>query len=182
MEQLQYPVGRFSPKDEYSTQEINQLIKVLETTPARYEQLLANRSQEELAKTYRPGSWTVQQLVHHVADIQLLNFVRMKKAVTESDYVMTTVLMDAWAQTADATDAPIQDSLVILDGVTRRFVILLRSLDESTLGKTVYHPVRNINLSLTQALYMATWHVAHHQGHIELAFGLQPNTLLTNLS
>src|SRR5919202_4623214 len=141
MEHLQYPVGRFAPKEMYSQGDVNRLVDILETAPARYEQLLSDRSEEDLAKNYREGSWTVQQLVHHVSDIQLLNFLRMKKAVTEEDYEMTTILMDAWAVTPDATTAPIQDSLVMFDGITRRYVILLRSLDEVTWHKTVYHRV-----------------------------------------
>ncbi|MFD2570960.1 DinB family protein [Spirosoma soli] len=178
LEQLQYPIGRFAPKEDYSIEEVNRMIGLQETAPARYQKLLAGRSDEDLARTYREGSWTVQQLVHHIADIQLLNFLRLKKALTEDDYVITLVQMNDWAKTPDATTAPIDDSLLMFDGITRRFVYLWRTLDEQTQTKTYYHPSRQINLSLKQFLYMATWHVVHHQGHIELALGLQPSAFL----
>ncbi len=179
LEQLQYPIGRFAPKETYSIEEINRMIEIQETAPNRYQKLMAGRSDEDLAKTYRDGSWTVQQLVHHVADIQLLNFLRLKKALTENDYVITLVNMDDWAKTPDATIAPIEDSLLMFTGITRRFVYLWRTLDEQTLTQSFYHPSRQINLSLKQFLYMATWHVMHHQGHIESALGLQPDTSLS---
>ncbi len=174
MEHLQYPVGRFAPKNDYSATEITQLISLLETSPESYRQLLANRPAADLTNTYREGSWTVRQLVHHVADIHLLNFLRMKKALTEETYVATIIDMNRWAVTPDSSAAPIEDSLLMLEGINRRLVYLLRSLDEPALQRTFYHPVRQIHLSLKQFIYMATWHVAHHQGHIQLAFGLQP--------
>lgn len=155
------------------------MIEIQETAPDRYQKLMTGRSDEDLTKTYRDGSWTVRQLVHHVADIQLLNFLRLKKALTENDYVITLVKMDDWAKTPDATIAPIEDSLLMFTGITRRFVYLWRTLDEQTLTQSFYHPSRQINLSLKQFLYMATWHVMHHQGHIELALGLQPDTSLS---
>ena len=172
MEHLQYPIGRFAPKSDYTAEEIDFLIRFLEQAPAKFEQPLNYLSEADYEKTYRPGSWTIRQLVHHVADIHLLNFLRLKKALTEEDFEFTTILMDNWARTPDAVQAPIQDSLAMLAAITPRFVFLLKTLDEQTLAKTFYHPVRKIHLSLKQFLYMATWHIAHHQGHIALALGL----------
>jgi hypothetical protein len=174
MEHLQYPIGRFQPQPDYSPAQIKALLRRLEEAPARYTALAANLSGADLAKTYRPGSWTVQQLVHHVADIHLLNFLRFKKALTEPDYEATLIRMDDWAVTPDATLAPVAPSLLLFTGVNQRLIFLVKSLDELTLNKTIYHAVRQIHLSLKQLLYMATWHVAHHQAHIELALGLEP--------
>lgn len=172
MEHLKYPFGTFTPKKEYSSAEIDQLISIMNQSPARYRQLVANLPENELAKTYREGSWNVQQLVHHVADIQLLNFLRFKKALTEENYEATTILMDDWAITPDATKAPVDDSLVMLDGITRRFLFLIRSLDENAYSISFYHPVRKFHLNLKQALHMAVWHLEQHRGHILLALGL----------
>ncbi len=111
--------------------------------------------------------------MHHVADIHLLNFLRFKKALTEPDYEATLIKMNDWALTPDAVQAPVAPSLLLFNGVNQRLIILLESLDEPTLTKTIYHSTRQIHLSLKQLLYMATWHVAHHQAHIELALGLE---------
>ncbi|MGV3587448.1 MAG: DinB family protein [Adhaeribacter sp.] len=174
MEQLLYPIGRFQPQPDYTMAEINFLINFMEQAPTKFAQPLLNLSEADYEKTYRPGSWTIRQLVHHVADIHLLNFLRLKKALTEENYEYTTILMDNWAQTPDATVAPVQDSLAMLTAITPRFVLLMQTLDEQTLSRKFYHPVRKIHLSLKQFFYMATWHIAHHQGHIALALGLEP--------
>ncbi|QMW03937.1 YfiT family bacillithiol transferase [Spirosoma foliorum] len=170
MDDRKFPIGPFVPQDTYSTEELAQLIKIIENSPAAYRELVENLSTTDLAKTYREGSWTVQQLVHHVADIQFVHFLRMKKALTEPDYkVLTLIDMNAWAHTPDATEAPIDDSLVLLDGVTRRYVYLTKSLTEPMLAISYFHPVRQIMISQAQALAMTAWHVQHHLAHIKLA-------------
>lgn len=174
MENLQYPIGRFEPQPDYTSSQIQTMLRRLQPAPARYEALVSSLSAADLVKTYRPGSWNVRQIMHHVADIHLLNFLRFKKALTEPDYEATLIKMNDWALTPDAVQAPVAPSLLLFNGVNQRLIFLLESLDEPTLAKTIYHSTRQIHLSLKQLLYMATWHVAHHQAHIELALGLEP--------
>ncbi|MVM28668.1 hypothetical protein GO755_01395 [Spirosoma sp. HMF4905] len=170
MDNRKYPIGPFVTQDTYSADELDQLISIIESSPARYRELVENLSPANLAKTYRDGSWTVQQLVHHVADIQFVHFFRMKKALTEPDYKELTLIdMNAWAHTPDATEAPIADSLILFEGVTLRYVYLAKSLTEPMLAIAYYHPVRQIMINQAQALAMTAWHVQHHLAHIKLA-------------
>ncbi len=174
MEHIQYPVGRFQPKPDYTPEEITVLLQFLKKAPHLYEDLVTNLSDTDLSKTYRPGAWTVRQLVHHVADIHLVNFLRLKKALTEENYEITTIRMDDWAALPDSTLASVASSLLIFKGVNERYIALFKTLDEQTLSKTYYHATRQRHLSLKQLLYMATWHVAHHLGHIRIALGQEP--------
>lgn len=174
MEHLQYPIGRFLPRDSYSTQQIARLLAQLEALPTQYERSLANLSEADLAKTYREGSWTVQQLVHHVADVHLLNFLRIKKTLTEEGYVATVADVQAWAATPDATAALPDASLLLIKGFSQRLLVLLKTLDEPAFARSYYHPSRQLYFSLKQALHLTVWHLAHHLAHIELALGRQP--------
>ncbi|GAB3891660.1 bacillithiol transferase BstA [Larkinella knui] len=170
MENRKYPIGPFTAQETYSPEELRHLIAIIEPMPARYRELVENRSPEDLAKTYREGSWTVQQLIHHVSDIQLLHFLRMKKALTEPDYeVVTLINMDAWVATPDSIAAPIADSLVSFDGLTRRYVYLMKSLTDEQLAIKYFHPVRKLWFTQAQAIAMSAWHVQHHLAHINLA-------------
>lgn len=170
MDDRKYPIGPLAPQDTYSPDELAGLIGIIESSPARYRQLVASLSPTDLAKTYREGSWTVQQLIHHVADIQFVHFMRMKKALTEPDYdVITLIDMNAWAATPDAVHAPIDDSLLLLDGVTRRYMYLAKSLTEAQLAISYTHPLRQRTFTQAQALAMSAWHVQHHLAHIKLA-------------
>ncbi|WP_461081441.1 DinB family protein [Spirosoma flavus] len=173
MDNRKFPIGQFVAQDIYSADELANLITIIENSPATYRHLVENLSVDDLAKTYREGSWTVQQLVHHVADIQILHFLRMKKALTEPDYENVTLInMNGWAATSDSIEAPIEDSLVMFEGATKRYVWLAKSLNESQLAVTYYHPVRERHYSQAQALAMSAWHVQHHLAHIKLALDI----------
>ena len=172
LEKIKYPIGPFTRKDEYSPQELMQMIDVIEQAPARYRTLVESLSDEDFKKLYRPGSWNVLQLVHHVADIQLLHLLRMKKALTEPDYNEVTLIdMDAWVTTPDALDAPAEYSLHMLESITKRYVFLLRNLKEEELKISYFHPVRKYSINQSQAINMSAWHLQHHLAHIEIALG-----------
>lgn len=167
---LKFPIGEFIKKDEYTIDEIASLAGVIENAPAAYKKLVEELSSEDLAKTYRPESWNVQQLIHHVADIQLLHFLRMKRALTEPDYKEVTLIdMNGWANTKDGALAPIEDSLLMLEGITKRYVCLIRSLTDEELKIAYYHPVRAFHINQMQAVAMSAWHLNHHLAHIKVA-------------
>lgn len=170
MENRKYPIGFFNYKETYSPEELNQFITILETIPDSYRLLVENLTPEELTKTYREGSWTIHQLIHHVCDIQFVHFFRMKKALTEPDYeVVTLINMDAWVQTPDSKTAPIEDSLQAFASISRRYVYLMKSLTEEQLAIKYYHPVRKIWFNQAQAMAISAWHTQHHLAHIKLA-------------
>ena len=172
IDQLRYPIGPFAKKEQYSSEEIHSMIAIVEEAPERYKTLVENLTSEDLEKTYRPGAWNVRQLIHHVADIQLLHLFRMKKALTEEDYTETTLIdMDSWAATPDGRDEPVEDSLLMLKGITKRYVFLLRSLSEADLRIAYYHPVRKYTIDQAQAIAMSAWHLQHHLEHIRIASG-----------
>ncbi|WP_420151689.1 YfiT family bacillithiol transferase [Spirosoma sp.] len=170
MDNRKFPIGPLKLQDSYSADERSELIRIIEASPSQYRQLVEHLSPEELTRTYREGSWTVRQLVHHVSDMQFLHYMRMKKALTEPDYkIVTLVNMDGWANTPDATEAPIEDSLRMFEGVHQRYAYLAKTLTEPMLAITYYHPVRQIYINQAQALAMSAWHVQHHLAHIRLA-------------
>ncbi|WP_031530632.1 DinB family protein [Dyadobacter crusticola] len=168
-----YPIGPFVSQADYTDEELAELISTIETAPAAYRELAANFSEEDLGKTYREGSWTVQQLIHHVADIHLVHFFRMKKALTEPDYKEVTLInMDGWVKTPEAVSYPIADSLAAFESIGNRYVYLAKSLTSEQLDIAYFHPVRQMWISQKHALAMSAWHVKHHFAHIELALGI----------
>lgn len=167
---LKFPIGPFMPQATTSRTELDALIETVAAAPAKYRALTSNLTPAELKKTYRTGSWNIQQLLAHVADMQMLHFFRMKKALTEADYKeLTLVSMDGWAHTADGIHYPPADSLDLFEHLVKRFVFLAKSLTEEQLNISYYHPVRKINLDQRQAIAMSAWHVRHHLEHIKIA-------------
>jgi len=167
---LKFPIGPFVKKEEYRSEELSSLIEDIKNAPAAYKRLAESFSEDDLLKEYRPGGWNVAQLIHHVADVQLLHFLRMKRAITESDYKeVTLVNIDGWANTMDGTIAPVEDSILMLEGITKRYVFLIKSLSADELRIAYHHPVRDFYISQVQAVAMSAWHLKHHLAHINLA-------------
>lgn len=169
LNQLKYPIGPFSIRQQISEAELEELVRTIESAPAKYRAITRDLTESDLKKTYRPGSWNVQQLVSHVADISLLHLFRMKKALTEDYKEATQINMDGWANTADGRSSPIADSLDMFEAITKKQVHLIRSLDPKQLNIAYYHPVRKFDIDQKNAISMSAWHVRHHLEHIRIA-------------
>lgn len=172
LQQLKFPIGPFKADPNIPQSALDELVQTIASAPASYRSIMKNLSKDDLKKTYREGSWNVQQLVNHVADMQLLHFFRMKRALTEPDYKEVTLVdVDGWAYTSDGITSPVEDSLDMLESIAKRFVLLIKSLDEKQLEIAYYHPIRKTTLNQRQAIAMSAWHVKHHLAHIRIALG-----------
>jgi DinB superfamily len=169
MEHLQYPVGKWSPKEITDSQEIKSLSKDILKYAAHYRNLTENLDNQQLAKTYREGGWNIRQLVHHVADSHLFHYLRLKHALTEDKPVGVLGKINDWAEMADYTEGPIEDSLLIIESVHRRYVLLFESLNPEVYERSYFHPFRQLYVTIPQSLDMIVWHLRHHLAHIEIA-------------
>lgn len=172
MTDRRYPIGPFALKETYSDDEIRELIRIIAEIPAEYRKRVGNLPDTGLLKTYREGSWNIRQLIHHVADLQFVHYLRMKKAITEPDYDEVTLIdMNAWAATPDSLNAPIEASLAIFEGTHARYAYLAGTLSDEQFARRYFHPLRGFWIDQKQALAMSVWHVKHHLAHIDLALG-----------
>jgi hypothetical protein len=173
IENVQYPVGKWASKDHYSSEEIKQNIADILAYALKYKELTQHLSEEDLEKTYREGSWTIRQVVHHVADTHLFHFLRLKHALTEENPNGVIGNVNALAMLPDSAKAPIEDSLQMIESTHKRYAYVFSNIPVSGYGRTYYHPFRQINVNLPQAIDMTVWHAKHHLGHIEIALGLK---------
>ncbi len=122
-------------------------------------------SDPQLDTPYRPGGWTVRQVVHHVPDSHLNSYTRVRLALTEDEPTIKPYLEDRWAELQDARSAPVEVSLRLLECLHARWIGLFRSLDEAQWKRTFRHPELGVvSLEKNAALY--AWHGRHHVGHI----------------
>ena len=169
LDRLRYPIGRMerpnTPLDR-ATREAH--LATIEGLPARIRALVDGLSDAELDTPYRPGGWTVRQIVHHLPDSHLNSYVRMKLAVTEDAPTVKTYHEDRWAELPEAKSGPIDMSLALLDALHRRWLAFLRALPERDYTKTFQHAEWGL-VPIDQAIAMYAWHCRHHAAHIELA-------------
>jgi len=173
IQSLQFPIGKWSPKGEYTAEEIQERISVLKNAPAEFRALTEHLSHDDLQKQYREGSWTIQQLIHHVADMHLLHYIRFKHSLTETDPNGVVAKIDAWATMEEAKTAPIAYSLLMIEGTHARWANLLEQMSEEEFRRGYYHPLRQLYITLLDALDMGAWHAKHHLAHIKLALGIK---------
>jgi uncharacterized damage-inducible protein DinB len=169
LDQRRFPIGPWQERPEYSLDSIKQISKRIQQLPSEYAKQTANLSDEDLLKHYREGSFTVRQLVHHVADMHILHYARIKNALLAPGQTGWMVDMNGWANTEEAQTAPIDSSLNMLEGTHQRIAFLAQTLSPEQLAITYHHPFRQRDLTLAQALHIVMWHAEHHLAHIRLA-------------
>ena len=84
MTELSYPIGRFAYAGESTAEQRSAFIDLIENTPARMRAAVAGLTPEQLDTAYRPGGWTVRQVVHHVPDSHINSYCRFRLALTLS--------------------------------------------------------------------------------------------------
>ena len=165
MEQLQYPVGKFTLPAEVSMEEIKKAMEQISIFPSRILEVVRQLTPEKLDTPYRPGGWTARQVVHHCADSHMNAFIRFKLALTEDAPVIKPYEEAAWAEQPDYKMGP-EISLILLGSVHKRWVTLMESMDEADWDKTFIHPQYNRVQKLRQTVMLYAWHGEHHLGHI----------------
>jgi hypothetical protein len=166
MEDLKYPIGKFSDPQISSAEEIKQHIAIIAALPQKLRNAVESLSEKQLDTPYRDGGWTIRQVVHHLPDSHMNSFIRFRLAMTEDNPVIKPYKEALWAQLADSKNAPIESSLVILEGLHFRWVMMLKSLTPEDWKKSYHHPESNKDWLLTSVLALYSWHCNHHLAHI----------------
>ena len=163
---LRFPIGKFTPQDSYSQQEIALHISRIESLPKKIETVLTSFTEKHFNATYRDGGWTSKQVVHHVADSHMNAFIRFKLGLTEDNPTIKPYDEAAWAALNDTQNLPVNISLTLLHALHKRWHELLINITQNEWSRTVFHPGYDRTMSLWQLLAMYAWHGKHHTAHI----------------
>jgi hypothetical protein len=162
---LRYPIGHFLAPVAVTREHLDEWIEELARLPDEMRRVVNGLSEQQLDRPYRPGGWTVRQVVHHVPDSHLNSYQRYRLALTEETPTIKAYNEAAWADLADARSAPIEPSLELVAALHKRWVSLLRSLTKEQWERTFRHPENGLmRLDTTAGLY--AWHSRHHIAHI----------------
>lgn len=141
------------------------MIEEIRVLPASLREAVVGLTHEQLDSPYRPGGWTVRQVVHHIGDSHMNSLIRLKLALTEDNPVIKPYEEALWADLADSTKPEVHVSLNLLEALHIRFVLLFESLNDGQWLRTYRHPV-NGETNLYQHLVLYAWHGNHHLAHI----------------
>lgn len=78
MTDLRYPIGKAEMEKRLSEERRHELIRWIAEAPARLRAAVQGLNEEQLDTPYRPGGWTVRQVVHHVPDSHMNAYIRFR--------------------------------------------------------------------------------------------------------
>ncbi len=162
---LRYPIGKFKYEGELSDEQRGRAIRQIAEAPAKLRAAVQGLNDEQLNTPYRPEGWTVRQVVHHLPDSHLNAYTRFKLGLTEEEPMVKPYDEVRWANLADTRDTTVEVSLVLLDFLHRRWVILLASLRPQDFARRFRHAELGA-MTLDKNLALYAWHGRHHVAHI----------------
>ena len=164
MTDLRFPIGEFTMPAPVTPKLRADAIAAIAELPIKMRDAVRGLSEAQLDTPYRPGGWTVRQVVHHVPDSHLHAYVRVKLALTEENPTIKPYDQDAFAGLPDQK-LPIDVSLSLLDSLHARWVAVLNALTPQQFARPLYHPeIGAITIDYLVQTY--GWHSRHHVAHI----------------
>jgi uncharacterized damage-inducible protein DinB len=166
LEELKYPIGKYVKPDTFIPEILSQCMRTIELFPLKIKAEVEKLTEEQLDTEYRPGGWTIRQVVNHCADSHMNSVTRFKLALTEDTPTIKPYFEDRWAELADSKHMPIEPALKLLEGLHQRWTVMLHSLTKEDLGRSFIHPEHGKELRLDGTIGLYAWHCRHHLAHI----------------
>jgi hypothetical protein len=162
---LRYPIGRYQLVEYSSAEKESRLADIL-FLPRLLEFSLLNLDEPQLNTPYREEGWTINQVVHHVADSHMNAFIRFKLGLTEENPIIKPYIQQKWAETPDVLNVPVNFSITLIHSLHHRWYELLKSMTDEDWQRTLYHPEQKREITLWEMLLIYAWHGKHHAAHI----------------
>ncbi len=166
MADLRYPIGTFTYDGAMTDGRRAECLARIAAAPARLRAAVAGLDDARLDTPYRPGGWTVRQVIHHVADSHVNAYTRIRLALTEDTPTIKPYEEARWAELPDARTLPVEISLTLLDGLHARWVALLQRLGADQVGRRLRYPEHDRLMTIDELIAMYAWHGDHHTAHV----------------
>jgi hypothetical protein len=125
-------------------------------------------SDEQLARSYAPGKWTVRFILHHLADAETVLFDRIRRAISEPRQVLWAFDQDAWARGLDYSRVPLDLSRRIYESVRAGVIYQARQHYDNSGHCEFVHSETGVR-TLKDEFDKVAWHNEHHLEQIESA-------------
>ena len=95
------------------------------------------------------------------------SLIRFKLTLTEETPLIRPYFEDRWANLNDSLSDEIAESIMLLKGLHKKWVRLLKSLTKEQLKMEYVHPEYGQQYNLAETIGQYAWHCNHHLAHIE---------------
>jgi hypothetical protein len=144
-----------------------QLIRQLEET--RDETLrFFSLAQDDLARTYGPGKWSVRYLLLHLSDSEAVFYDRVRRILSEPRQVLWVFDQDAFAAGLEYSRLPLEMSRRVYEAVRNALIYYAAQYYESKGHLEFVHSVTGVR-TLKQEFDKVAAHNEHHLRQIRRA-------------
>lgn len=141
-------------------------IEVLESTPGVLTALTNATDAATIARQPGPGKWSVQEILAHLADAEIVMGYRMRRILETDGVAIEAFDQNRWAAIGRYAEVPASESLDRLRALRRTHVTMLRSLTPAQLAHTGVHSERGPE-SIAHFCRLWAGHDLNHRAQIE---------------
>lgn len=125
-------------------------------------------SEEDLARTYGPGKWSVRYVLLHLADSETVLFDRIRRILSEPRQVLWVYDEDAWARGLDYSQVPLDISRRVYESVRSAIIYYAGQFYEQKGQLEFVHSVTGVR-TLKDEFDKVASHNEHHLAQIRTA-------------
>jgi hypothetical protein len=107
---------------------VDEVVKALDGFPAAH-----------LAAHPLPGKWSAAEIVHHLADSEMMSAMRLRKLLTEAYPVIQAYAQDDWAQRLRYEERPLAPAIAAFRAARETTAQLLDSMTEEDWRRHGWH-------------------------------------------
>jgi hypothetical protein len=148
-----------------------QLIDQLEATRDETLQFFG-LGDDDLARTYGTGKWSVRFILLHLADSETVLFERIRRTLSEPRQVLWVYDQDAWASGLDYANVPLDIYRGVYEAVRKAIIYYAGKYYESKGHLEFVHSVTGVR-TLKDEFEKVASHNEHHLSQIRAALSLR---------
>ncbi|MBN2063968.1 MAG: DinB family protein [Sedimentisphaerales bacterium] len=140
---------------------IKQQIQTWRDGGARLRQYLTGVTPAMLDIPCAPGTWSIRELVIHLADTDAIAIDRMKRIITEDNPTLLWADETAYVKKLCCEKQSLEDALLLFEVGRRQFARVLDNLPDESFNRTGIHNKAG-QLKLADFIPMYIGHLDHH--------------------
>ena len=136
-------------------------LTVAAATPAKIVAMIRGLSPRQLTKRPAPGKWSVQEIISHLADTEMVMCCRARWIAFEEKPTLVPFDQEKWAAGRAREKEPLAETLERFRLLRKSQVRLFRAASRKDFGRAGFHPERGV-VTLREQLETLAGHDLNH--------------------
>jgi hypothetical protein len=141
-------------------------LTVAAATPAKIVSLIRGLTPRQLARRPAPGKWSIQEIISHLADTEMVMNCRTRWIAFEDRPTLVPFDQEKWAAGRAREKEPLAETLERFRLLRRSQVRLFRQASKTDFRRTGFHPERGV-VTLRVQLETLAGHDLNHLAQIQ---------------